>query len=108
MPPPRLLAVQLTLAALASSAHAAAPRTFPVAAKPVLEDKFPAEPVSFPGGVKAWRDVIYQQLPGYIPQIVDIYVPATKGPHPLVLYIHGGGWIGGHTRHSGALANFPA
>lgn len=23
---------------------------------------------------------------------LDIYLPATKGPHPLVLWIHGGGW----------------
>ncbi len=97
------------VALAATAAHAApAPRTFAVADAPVLEDRFPVQPVVFPGGVKAYRDVAYQQLPGYIPQVVDIYVPATKGPHPLVLYIHGGGWVGGHTRHSGALANFPA
>jgi acetyl esterase/lipase len=87
---------------------ASAQREFPVAEKPVLDDNFPAQPVRFPKGVTAYRDVVYQQLPGFIPQVVDIYVPATKGPHPLVLYIHGGGWVGGHTRHSGALANFPA
>jgi acetyl esterase/lipase len=85
-----------------------AQRVFPVADKPEMTDHFPVQPVLFPKGVKGYRDVIYQQLPGYIPQVVDIYVPATKGPHPLVLYIHGGGWTGGHTRHSGALANFPA
>jgi acetyl esterase/lipase len=28
-------------------------------------------------------------------------------PHPLVLYIHGGGWTSGHTRHSGAFENWP-
>jgi acetyl esterase/lipase len=88
-------------------APAYAQRVFPTAAAPVLEDKFPAEPVAFPGGVKAWRDVVYQTLPGYRPQIVDIYVPPTPGAHPLVLYIHGGGWLTGHTRHSGALADFP-
>lgn len=94
---------------LAGAALQAAPqRVFPVADKPELTDHFPVQPVLFPKGVKAYRDVIYQQLPGFTPQVVDIYVPATKGPHPLVLYIHGGGWTGGHTRHSGALANFPA
>jgi acetyl esterase/lipase len=100
----------LLLAATAAllAAPALAQRVFPVADKPELTDHFPVQPVLFPKGVKAYRDVIYQQLPGYIPQVVDIYVPATKGPHPLVLYIHGGGWVGGHTRHSGALANFPA
>lgn len=92
-----------------SSAVAAAPgnRVFPVAATPVLEDKFPSPPTAFPGGVTAWHDVVYQALPGYRPQIVDVYVPRTPGPHPLILYIHGGGWMGGHTRHSGALADFP-
>jgi acetyl esterase/lipase len=72
-----------------------------------MADKFPQVTVAFPGGVKAWRDVTYQVNPGYRPQIVDIYVPAGKGPHPLVLYIHGGGWMGGHTRQSGAFDNFP-
>ena len=83
------------------------PRSFPVAAAPVLEDHFPTVPVGFPDGVKAYRDVTYQVNPGYRPQIVDIYVPATPGPHPLVLYIHGGGWLAGQTRQSGALADFP-
>lgn len=99
----------LAMAALLGAPAQAAPdRVFPVAAQPVTTDQFPVVPVSFPGGVKAYRDVAYQQLNGYIPQIVDIYAPSTKGPHPLILYIHGGGWVGGHTRHSGALANFPA
>lgn len=93
-------------AALTASA-APAQRVFPVAAQPEMADHFPVQPVVFAKGVKGYRDVVYQQLPGYTPQIVDIYVPAGKGPHPLVLYIHGGGWIGGHTRHSGALADFP-
>ena len=94
--------------ALTSPALAASDRVFPVAATPVLEDHLPNPPVEFSQGVKAWRDVVYQQLPGYRPQIVDIYMPADTAPHPLILYIHGGGWIAGHTRHSGALADFPA
>ena len=96
----------LMLVSAAAAGHAQ-DRQFPTAAAPVTEDKLPVVPVSFPGGVKAYRDVTYQTIPGYRPQIVDIYVPASKGPHPLILYIHGGGWIGGHTRHSGALADFP-
>lgn len=99
-----LCALMLVGAAAAGNAQE---RQFPTAAAPVTEDKFPVVPASFPGGVKAYRDVVYQTIPGYRPQIVDIYVPASKGPHPLILYIHGGGWIGGHTRHSGALADFP-
>ena len=103
---PRLI-LATTALGLAASAHAAKPRVFPVADKPVLADNLPNPPIAMPGGVKAYRDVVYQTVDGYRPQIVDVYVPAGKGPHPLVLYIHGGGWRGGHTRHSGALADFP-
>ncbi|AIT82234.1 alpha/beta hydrolase [Novosphingobium pentaromativorans] len=101
-------ATAIVFAAQAGHAASAKDREFPVADAPVLEDRFPVQPVAFPGGVKAYRDVAYQQLPGFTPQIVDIYVPASKGPHPLVMYIHGGGWVSGHTRHSGAMADFPA
>lgn len=97
-----------TTALFAAPAQAATERSFPVADKPVMADQFPIVPVSFPQGVKGYRDIVYQQINGHVPQVVDIYVPASKGPHPLVLYIHGGGWVGGHTRHSGALANFPS
>lgn len=99
-------AIAAVLFAVQASAQRA-PRVFPIAPAPVLEDKFPVVPVAFPGGVKAYRDVVYQTNPGYRPQVVDVYVPASPGPHPLILYIHGGGWMGGHTRHSGALSDFP-
>lgn len=91
----------------ASTAGASGHREFAVAEAPVLDDRLIAEPIVFANGVRMWRDVTYQQLPGYRPQIVDIYVPQQSGPHPLIMYIHGGGWRGGHTRHSGALADFP-
>ncbi|MEO0031737.1 MAG: hypothetical protein RIS94_1495 [Pseudomonadota bacterium] len=97
--------VALALLATASAAHAE--RVVPVGPEPAMGDRFPQVPVAFPDGVKAFRDVTYQVQPGFRPQIVDIYVPAGKGPHPLVLYIHGGGWMGGHTRQSGAFENFP-
>jgi acetyl esterase/lipase len=87
----------------------AAPRVFPVDAKPVLEDHYPVHVTQWPGGVTSLADVTYSTIPGYRPLIVDIYMPPKKaGPKPLVLFIHGGGWVAGHTRHSGALANFPA
>jgi len=103
---PRLLAIAAL--PLASVAFASPPREFPVAAAPVLEDRFPARSVDFPKGVTAWPDVTYRTVDGYRPQIVDVYVPKAPGPHPLVLYVHGGGWRAGHTRHSGAMADFPA
>ncbi|NKJ01778.1 alpha/beta hydrolase [Novosphingobium sp. SG707] len=106
----------LTLAlamALPGAVHAGAakptPRVFPVAAQPVLEDHYPVHVTQWPGGVTSLADVTYSTIPGYRPMIVDIYMPPKSvGPKPLVLYIHGGGWVAGHTRHSGALADFPA
>jgi acetyl esterase/lipase len=86
----------------------AAQRVFPVAAKPALDDVYPARVVKFPGGITSYADVVYSVIPGYRPMVVDIYTSAkTKTAKPLVLFIHGGGWVGGHTRHSGALADFP-
>ena len=105
--------VALATVATAGTAAASSPgktyveRILAVGVEPSMADKMPQVPVTFPGGVRAWRDVTYQQQPGFRPQIVDIYVPAGKGPHPLVLYIHGGGWMGGHTRQSGAFMDFP-
>lgn len=96
------------LAALHTPAMAG-DRTFPVEDQPVLGDRYPDRVTKFPGGVTSLADVTYSTIPGYRPMVVDIYMPAKKGgPKPLVLYIHGGGWVGGHTRHSGALGNFPA
>ena len=30
---------------------------------------------------------------------LHIFTPSTAGPHPVHLYIHGGGWIGGSIKH---------
>lgn len=100
-------AIVVAMTAATPTAAGQRQRVFPVDAAPALGDSFPTVPIAFPGGVKVYRDVTYEQIPGYRPQIIDIYVPATKGPHPLVMYIHGGGWTSGHTRQSGVLADFP-
>ena len=105
----RALISGLVMAAALTVSAQAADRQFPVDAKPVLEDRYPQQVAKWPGGVTSLADVTYSTIPGYRPMVVDIYMPPKKGgPKPLVLYIHGGGWVAGHTRHSGALANFPA
>ncbi len=93
--------------ALFMSGAALAQRDFPVSEQPSLNDVYPDRVTHFPGGVTGLADVTYSTLPGFRPMVVDIYMPKNKAPKPLVLYIHGGGWVSGHTRHSGALANFP-
>lgn len=37
---------------------------------------------------------------------LDVYVPRTPGPHPTLLHIHGGGWVGG-SRESVVLRALP-
>ena len=37
---------------------------------------------------------------------LDVYTPATPGPHPTILHIHGGGWTGG-TKESVVLRAMP-
>lgn len=86
-------------------AVAAEPR---VGASPVLEDRYPERRITFPGGVVGFPDLTYSSLAGYRPLILDLYKPANSTqPRALVIYIHGGGWIGGHTRHSGAFEDWP-
>ena len=95
-------------ALLLAADAAAAQRDFPVGTEAVVTDNYPARQVSFPNGITGYPDVVYSVLPGFRPLVVDVYTRSGSGARrPLVLYIHGGGWNSGHTRHSGALANFP-
>ena len=95
--------------ALSSPAFSQGARVFPTSDKPALTDVYPDRVTHWPGGVTSLADVTYAVNTGYRPQIVDIYLPPKSGElKPLILYIHGGGWLAGHTRHNGALSNFPA
>src|SRR5687767_12885441 len=75
-----------------------------IAATPVLEDRYPRNAIDF-GVVEGLPDLVFATVAGFRPLRLDLYRPkanASRG-RPLVLYIHGGGWQGGHTRHSGAF-----
>ena len=94
-----------TAAGIQAASDAAA-----VSDKVVLGDAYPARQIAFPGGVTGFPDLVYQTLPGYRPLHLDLYKPA-QGPdktlHPFVVYVHGGGWLSGHTRQSGAFSSWP-
>jgi len=79
-----------------------------VASTPVLDDRYPRAEVPIAAGVVSFPDVIFSRPVGLRPLRLDLYKPKTGEGYPLVVYIHGGGWQSGHTRHSGALANWPA
>lgn len=94
----------------AAGAQAAGPqRTFVVADRPQSDDPNPGAAKVWPGGVTSLADVRYAAISGWRRLTFDIYMPPRKaGPKPLILYVHGGGWANSDSRHSGALANFPA
>jgi acetyl esterase/lipase len=95
----------LHAAAAVASAANADPK---IDATPFLGDHYPTRHTAFPKGVSGISDVTYESLPGFRPLTLDLYLPSDrKSPHPLVLYIHGGGWTAGHSRQSGAFDDFP-
>jgi acetyl esterase/lipase len=101
------VALLLALVSAAGAAANAEPRTFAVAETASQEDVYPDRVTHFPKGVTGFADVTYSVIPGFRPLVLDLYEPEGAAAKPLILFIHGGGWIGGNTRHSGALANFP-
>jgi acetyl esterase/lipase len=80
-----------------------------IGTKPVLEDRYPERRIAFPNGVNGLPDLTYSTVTGFRPLTLDLYLPAAQvsGGAPVIIYVHGGGWTSGHTRHSGAFENWP-
>lgn len=101
-PRSRILAIPLVAAAsaafagglLAQSAPAPRENPPPLIAVPELQ------------GVKVAKDVVYA-TPAGKPVLLDLYVPdLPAGLHPLIIWVHGGGWLGGDKSKPPALALF--
>ncbi|WP_157102412.1 alpha/beta hydrolase [Sphingobium sp. TCM1] len=95
----------MALLAVTGVARAQSPATSP---EPALGDPMPERVVNFANGVKVSTDISFSTIPGYRPITLDLYRPKGDGPWPLVIYVHGGGWMAGHTRQSGAFSDFTA
>jgi acetyl esterase/lipase len=107
---PSALSCVMLLAAICGSANAQAPIDAAVSEHVIPDDRYPERHVDFPGGVVGIPDLVYATLPGFRPLHLDLYKPSGKGAstiHPFVVYVHGGGWMSGHTRQSGAFENWP-
>lgn len=74
-------------------------------------DVYPLRVTTFPDGVSSLPDVVYATPAGFRPLTLDLYLPvkpATSAGSPLILFVHGGGWAGGHARANGAFTDFPS
>nr|WP_064570936.1 alpha/beta hydrolase [Gordonia sp. LAM0048] len=52
-------------------------------------------PVAVLPATMSHRGLIYAVIPGWRPLRLDLHLPATGGPWPVVVYIHGGSFVGG-------------
>jgi len=59
---------------------------------------YPAPSIG-PSGELRYDNVVYSCEPGYRPLFLDLRVPGSDAaPHPLIIWVHGGGWIYGSRR----------
>jgi acetyl esterase/lipase len=98
---------------LAAPVAAQPPSPLPEAAAEVTEGgRYPAHEAAFPNGVRGLPGLVYREPLGYRALTLDLYLPPGSlerpaGGFPLVIYIHGGGWMGGDARSSGPFAGSP-
>jgi acetyl esterase/lipase len=59
----------------------------------------PTEPRALADGSKRYEGLTYAVAPGYRPLQLDLWVPASATSPPLVVWIHGGGWMFGDRRY---------
>jgi acetyl esterase/lipase len=78
----------------------------------VHKDAFPKVMATFANGVWVLPDVRYWTPYGFRPLTMDIYLPPqtmTKpaAGFPMVMYIHGGGWMSGDSHAGDLVVDFP-
>jgi acetyl esterase/lipase len=109
--------VLLVLVALSISAVAAAQLPEPepkiAAAASKMSRRTVPHTVMFANGVQSSMDVQFWSPVGYRPLTLDIYLPPPSIPRPragfpLVVQIHGGGWMIGDKRLSGPFVDWPS
>jgi acetyl esterase/lipase len=103
------MALTLDFAIAGMTSAAAAQRPDPATSpEPSLGDPMPERILPLANGVSVSTDITFSTFPGYRPITLDLYRQKAAAPRPLVIYVHGGGWMAGHTRQSGAFSDFPA
>ena len=70
------------------------PTALPLPTPSEVPSPVPTPIVAFEKAGTIERDVTYC-TPNGLPQKMDVYYPASGGPWPVLLYVHGGGWRAG-------------
>ena len=98
----------ISLFAAGGVVAAAGPHEPAIGISAQLEDRYPQQRTSFPDGVLGLADLIYASPAGFRPLTLDLYLPVQRRrPLPTIVFVHGGGWTGGHSRQAGAFENWP-
>lgn len=63
-------------------------------------ERLEAEFFAADGGGRYWPNLAFALPMGFRPLMMDLTVPGGPGPHPLVVFIHGGGWMLGTPKYS--------
>lgn len=70
----------------------------PIASRKAASRSEPAGISGLPEGTRVLRDLSY--IPnGHLRQRLDLYLPSSPGPVPLIVVIHGGAFLGGDKAH---------
>lgn len=109
------LGIALAAALLAAMPAAAQTAEALAGAVPVLERGKPAPPPALAaetpmlGGTVLHAERIFAEPMGYRPLRVDIYRPAKPQAvkRPLLIWVHGGAWVGGTPQGASAFADWP-
>jgi acetyl esterase/lipase len=59
----------------------------------------PSDPQVEADGSRRYEGITYAVAPGYRPLQLDVWVPASPTSPPLVVWVHGGGWMFGDRRY---------
>ena len=59
----------------------------------------PPQPRVQEDGLRRYEGVTYAAIMGYRPLQLDVWVPGSSTPPPLVIWIHGGAWLFGDRRY---------
>jgi acetyl esterase/lipase len=111
---PVLLAIAVTslsVAVVAQQLPEPEPKIAAAASK--MDRRTVSHSVTFANGVRSTTDLPFWAPVGYRPLTLDIYQPPASMPRPragfpLVVQIHGGGWMIGDKRISGPFVDWPS